>query len=51
MEHLGLKHREHFRLDILQPLIEGGLLDLTIPDKPKSPKQNYVTRPKADPKP
>ena len=51
MDHLGLKHREHFRLDILLPLIEGGLLELTVPEKPNSPKQKYVTRRKDDPKP
>jgi predicted HTH transcriptional regulator len=46
MLHLGLKHREHFRSEILKPLIEKGLLKLTIPDKPKSPNQKYVTMPK-----
>jgi len=27
----------------LQPLIENGLLQMTIPDKPNSPNQKYVT--------
>jgi predicted HTH transcriptional regulator len=39
---LGLKHREHFRAEILKPLLEEGLLELTLPEKPKSPKQKYV---------
>ena len=38
---LGLKHREHFRSDILQPLLDQGLLKQTIPDSPTSPKQKY----------
>ena len=44
MEHIGLKHREHFRSAILKPMIERGLLELTIPDKPRSPKQKYKTK-------
>ena len=40
---LGLKDREHLRLEILKPLIEKGALLLTIPDKPKSPKQKYFS--------
>ena len=39
---LGLKHREHFRKDILNPLIKEKKLKLTIPDKPKSPNQRYI---------
>lgn len=41
MEYIGLKHREHFRKSILKPMIDNGLIELTIPDKPKSPKQKY----------
>ena len=42
MEHLGLKHREHFRSEILQKLLAAGKLKMTAPDKPKSSKQKYV---------
>jgi ATP-dependent DNA helicase RecG len=38
---LNLKHREHFRAEILKPLLEKGLLSPTIPEKPTSPKQKY----------
>lgn len=43
MEYLGLNHREHFRSVILKPLLDKGLLSLTIPDKPTSPNQKYIT--------
>ena len=38
---LGLKDREHFRSDVLNPLIAKGKLLLTIPERPHSPKQKY----------
>ena len=41
--HLGLQDREHFRKTILNPMVEEELLALTVPDKPNSPKQHYVT--------
>lgn len=43
LTHLNMKHRPHFRASILNPLIDKGLLTLTIPGKPKSPNQKYVT--------
>jgi len=43
MAFLGLKHREHFRSEILQRLLNQGLLEPTIPDKPRSSKQKYYT--------
>jgi ATP-dependent DNA helicase RecG len=43
MHHLGLSHREHFRDTFLLPLIASGKLAPTIPDKPSSPKQRYIT--------
>ena len=41
--HVGIVNRDYFRKDILNPLIEGGLLAPTLPDKPNSPKQQYHT--------
>ena len=35
--------RVHFRNKILKPLIDKGLLRLTVPDKPNSPNQKYET--------
>ena len=43
MKYLGLKHREHFRSKILQPLLAEGILAQTMPDAPKSPKQKYYS--------
>jgi len=43
MGFLKLKHREHFRAEILKPLLERGLLKLTIPEKPRSSKQKYYS--------
>lgn len=40
-EHLGLKDREHFRKEILNPLLDSGQLLRTLPDKPTSPKQKF----------
>ncbi len=40
---LGLKDRKHLRQAILSALVKNGLLDMTIPDKPSSHKQQYVT--------
>ena len=34
--------RDYFRTKILKPLIDAGIVDLTIPDKPQSSKQKYV---------
>lgn len=38
---LELKHRENFRDAYLNPAIEEGLVEMTIPDKPTSSKQTY----------
>ncbi|WP_197051434.1 Fic family protein [Caloranaerobacter azorensis] len=42
-DYIGIKSRRYFREKILNPLIKGGLLKLTIPDKPTSPKQKYYS--------
>jgi hypothetical protein len=41
--HVGIKNRDHFRKGVLNRLIDQGLIRLTLPDKPNSPKQQYVT--------
>jgi len=38
---LNLANRENFRQNYLQPSLDEGLIELTIPDKPKSSKQKY----------
>jgi len=43
MQYLDLSHREHFRDTFLLPLVASGQLAPTIPDKPSSPKQRYIT--------
>ena len=43
-EYCGYKSPSHFREKILAPLLKGGQLVLTIPDKPNSPKQKYVRK-------
>jgi ATP-dependent DNA helicase RecG len=38
----GVHHRSFFKKQHLDPLIEHGLVAMTIPDKPQSSKQKYV---------
>ena len=37
----GMKDREHFRKEYLSVLLDSGLLEMAIPDKPRSSKQRY----------
>jgi len=39
----GRTDRTKFRDQVLGPLLEAGLLEMTIPDKPRSSKQQYRT--------
>lgn len=41
MEKLRLKDRAYFRMEYLQPALNAGLIEMTIPDKPRSSKQKY----------
>jgi ATP-dependent DNA helicase RecG len=41
MTMLGRSDRTKFRSQVLNPLIEAGLIEMTIHDKPQSSKQKY----------
>lgn len=41
--HLGLKHRNNAKSRYIDPLIKGGFLEMTIPDKPNSRNQKYIS--------
>ena len=40
-EILGLADREHFRKTYLTPALEAGVIEMTLPDRPKSTRQRY----------
>ena len=42
-ELIGIKHRETFKDNYLLPILDKRWLTMTIPDKPQSSKQWYVT--------
>ena len=46
MKKLGLAHRPTFRKNYLQPALEAGLIERTLPDKPNSSLQRYRLRSK-----
>ena len=41
MERLGLRHRPTFVQDYLHPALAAGLVAMTAPDHPRSPRQAY----------
>lgn len=41
MQVVGRSNRAKFRNQVLKPLMEAGWLEMTIPDKPRSSKQQY----------
>lgn len=41
MQFVGLTHRATFQKNYLNPATEAALIERTIPDKPKNPKQKY----------
>lgn len=44
MEKLGIKSRETFRKNYMNPALEMGIVTMTIPDKPNSRNQRYVRK-------
>jgi ATP-dependent DNA helicase RecG len=44
MNFLGWNDRTKFRKKFINPLLEKGTLEMTIPDKPKSSNQRYITK-------
>lgn len=38
---MGLSNAEHFRKNYLVPALTQGVIEMTLPDKPNSPKQQY----------
>jgi len=43
MEVVGQTNRSRFKKNIINPLLDAGILSTTIPDKPNSPLQQYHT--------
>jgi len=41
MDAVGISHRPTFLYSYLQPALNVGLVEMTIPDKPRSSKQKY----------
>lgn len=48
-EHCGYKNTKGFTKRYLRPLLDNGQLQMTIPDKPRSQYQKYVTVQKSTP--
>ena len=42
-EHCGYKNTKNFTQKYLRPLLNNGTLKMTLPDKPKSKHQKYIT--------
>jgi ATP-dependent DNA helicase RecG len=43
VSHCGYKDRHSFTVHYLQPLLDAGLIQMTIPNKPRSRSQRYVS--------
>lgn len=44
MARLNIKAKENFRQNYLRPAIELGLVEMTVPDKPRSRNQRYIKK-------
>lgn len=50
MQRLGLRHRPNFRSGYLVPALDAGIVEMTLPDAPRSPDQKYRRTSKRSPK-
>lgn len=41
-EHCGYKNTKNFTQKYLRPLLDSGMLKMTLPNKPKSKNQKYI---------
>lgn len=44
MAYIGLNDRRNFYLKYMRPLLYSGKLQMTIPDKPNTKNQRYITK-------
>ena len=44
MSYIGHKNKTRFRRDYIKPLVDRGLLKMTIPEKPTSKYQKYISK-------
>lgn len=44
LNYIGYKNRTRFRRDYIKPLVENGKLKMTIPNKPTSKNQKYISK-------
>lgn len=44
MEYMEYKHTRNFTILYLKPLLEKGLLQMTIPEKPNHKNQKYIAK-------
>ena len=44
MDYIGYDNRNRFTRDYITPMVEKGLLSMTIPDKPTSRNQKYIAK-------
>lgn len=42
-EHCGYRNTKNFTKKYMHPLLNAGILKMTLPDKPKSKYQKYIT--------
>lgn len=44
MDKIGMKSRASFKKNYLDPLLQSGMIEMTIPDKPMSRNQRYIKK-------